>query len=150
MTPRLGNQFPSSIREDFCKRKLIQGAVLRTMAEETNPPKIKLFVVWGAEESLNKIGVSFINSEIQSIKTAKLKALQHPLLLKNNPFLDHNSFLDCSKIYEKDLQKVRDLFIGDTGIYLGDISPGDLSAAKQIIKNAITIETKLKKRYSFV
>ena len=75
MTPRLGDQFPPQFRENFCKRKLIRGAVLRAWTEETVPPKFKLFVVWGLEESLNKIGVSFINREITSIKTQRLQAL---------------------------------------------------------------------------
>lgn len=150
MTPRLGDQFPSKFREEFWKRKLIRGAVLRAWMEETVPPKFKLFVVWGIEESLNKIGVSFINREITSIKTPWLQSLQHPLLLNNNPFLTHDSFLDCSRIYEKDLKKVRDLLMEDTEIFLGDISYEDLSTAEQIIQNATTIETKFKKRYGFV
>lgn len=150
MTPRLGDQFPPQFRENFYKRKLIRGAVLRAWTEETVPPKFKLFVVWGLEESLNKIGVSFINRGITSIKTQRLQALQHPLLLNKNPFLTHDSFLDCSRIYEKDLKKVRDLLMEDTGIFLGDISYEDLSTAEQIIQNATTIETKFKKRYGFV
>ena len=150
MTARLGDHFPPPYREDFCKRNLIRGAVLRAQTELTVPPKIKLFVVWGLEESLNQIGVSFINREITSIKTPWLQSLQHPLLLNKNPFLTHDSFLDCSRIYEKDLKKVYDLLMEDTGIFLGDISYEDLSTAEQIIQNATTIETKFKKRYGFV
>jgi hypothetical protein len=150
MTPRLGDQFPSQIREDFCKRNLIRGAVLRAHTEETVPPKIKLFVVWGLEESLDQIGVSFINSEIKSIKSPRLQALQHPLLSKNNPFLIHDSFLECSRIYEKNLKVVRGLLMANSEVFLGNISPEDLLAAEKIIGNASTIEEKLKKRYGFI
>ena len=149
MTPRLGGQFPPKYREEFCKSHLIKGAVLRTYVEETVPPKIKLFVIWGVEESLNKIGVSFINSDIASIRSQWLQDLQHPLLSRNNPFLVCDSFLDCSRIYEKDFKVVRDLFTENTDIFLGNISPGDLLASEDIIRNAKTIEVKLKRRYGF-
>lgn len=150
MTPRLGDHFPPRFREDFCKKHLIRGAALRAWAEETTPPKIKLFVVWGIEESLNKIAISFFNSEITSIKQQSLRALQCPLLSKNNSFLTNDSFLDCSRIYEKDLEKVRDLLMKDTEVYLGNISSEDLSVAERIIRNAPTIEIKLKKRYVLI
>jgi len=150
MTARLGDHFPPQYREDFCKRNLIRGAVLRAQTELTVPPKIKLFVVWGLEESLNQIGVSFINREIRSIKNPRLQALQHPLLSKNNTFLTYDSFLDCSKIYEKELKKVRDLLIEDTQVFLGNISSKDLFVAEKIIRNATTIEVKLKRRYGFI
>ena len=149
MTPRLGDQFPPEFREDFCSRHLIRGAVLRIWVEDTVPSKVKRLVVWGLEESLNQIGVSFINSEITSIRNPWLQALQYPLLSKNYPFLTHDSFLDCSQIYEKNLDAVRDKLTEDTGIFLGNISSGDLSAAEKIIQNATTIEEKLKKRYGF-
>lgn len=149
MTPRLGDQFPPEFREDFCKKHLVRGAVLRIRTELTVPPKIKLFVVWGSEEFLNQIGVSFINSEITSIRNPRLQALQYPLLLKNHSFLSHDSFLDCSKIYEKGLKAVRDLLTEDIGAFLGEISPHDLLRAEELIRNATTIEEKLKKRYGF-
>jgi len=150
MTPRLGDQFPPKYREDFCKSHLIKGAVLKTYVEETVPPKIKLFVIWGMEESFNKIGVSFINSDIAYIRNKWLRDLQHPLLSRNNPFLTRDSFLDCSRIYEKNFKVVRDLFIEDIDIFLGNISHGDLLASEDIIRNAKTIELKLKRRYGFI
>ena len=150
MTPRLGDLFPLQEREIFCKRNLIRGAVIRTQAEETIPPKIKCFVVWGLVESFNKIGVSFINREIAFIKKTWLQALQFPLLSKNNPFLSRNSFLDCSRIHEKNLKTIRDLVIGNMEVFLGNISLEDLLGAEKVIRRAKTIEDKLKKSYGFI
>lgn len=150
MMIRIGDLFPPQFRKDFCKNHLIKGAALRAPTEITTPPKIKLFVVWQLEESINRIGISFINSEITSIKSTWLQALQCPLSQKNNPFLTHDSFLDCSRIHEKDLNKVRDSLVMDTEIFRGNIFLDDLLKAEEIIRDAITIERKLKKRYGFI
>ncbi len=130
---------------------MVRGAILRAYTKEVIPPKIKLFVIWGFEESLNQIGVSFINSDIIFIKQPWLQALQHPLLLRNYPtILSHDSFLECSKICEMDLKKLRELITNDTSVFLGNVLPADLSASEKIIQNASTIENKLKKRYGFI
>ena len=150
MTPRLGDHFPSKVREDFYNRHLVSGGVLRFHTDVTVPPKIKLFVIWGIEESLDRIGLSFINSEIKSIRNPNLKALQYPLLAKNNCFLSYDSFLDCSKIYEESLKKVRMLLMKDSKVFLAKISSADLLNAKGIISNALTVEDILKKRYGFI
>ena len=150
MTARLGDHFPPEVREDFFKRNLVKGAVLRAQTELTVPPKIKLFVVWGLAESLNQIGISFINREISFVKNPKLQTLQYPLFSINNPFLTYDSYLDCSKIYEKNLKKVRDLLMANNKVFLGNISSNDLLAAEKIIQNAPTIEHKLKRKYGFI
>jgi hypothetical protein len=150
MTPRLGDHFPIKVREDFYNRCLVRGGVLRFHTDITVPPKIKLFVVWGIKESLDRIGLSFINTEIKSIRNPHLKALQYPLLVKNNNFLKNDSFLDCSKIYELSLKTVRNLLKKKCEVFLGRISTMDLSTAEEIISNALTIEDILKERYEFV
>lgn len=148
MTARLGDSFPSEFREDFCDRCLVRGAVLRARVEETIPPKIKLFVIWGSDKTTHQLAVSFINSKMTSIRW--LQTLEHPLLVSNNSFLIHDSFLECHRIYEKDLTKIRELLKAESEIFLGNLSPADLSAAERMISAAKTIEPKLKRKYGFI
>jgi hypothetical protein len=59
MTPSFTSKFPSANKDEFSKLKLVRGLVLRAHTSLTNPPKIKLFVLWGIEESKGKVGISF-------------------------------------------------------------------------------------------
>jgi hypothetical protein len=150
MIPFFSGLFPLQARRAYCARHLKKGVVLRFLTQLTHPPKIKRVVVWGFDESLDKIGLSFINTDISNIRNTYFQGLQYHLPAKGRDYLDHDSYLDCSKIYETCLEEVRNLLVDDPRRHLGDVSSGDLSAASKLIVRATTIEPKLKKRYGFI
>ena len=150
MTPSSSNRFPLQWRKAFCARHLKKGAVLRFHIELTDPPKIKRVVMWGFDESLDKIGLSFINSDISNIRKPYFVSLQYHLPADGRDYLDRDSYLDCSRIYETSLQEVRNLLVDDPRRHLGDVSSDDLSKASKLITRATTIERKLKRRYGFI
>lgn len=150
MTPSPSSRFPLKWRKDFCARHLKRGAVLRFRTELTDPPKIKRVVVWGFDESLDKIGLSFINSDISNIKKPYFVSLQHHLPAEGRDYLDRDSYLDCSKIYETSLEEIRNLLVDDPHVHLGDMSSNDISEGSRLIIRARTIEHKLKRRYGFI
>ena len=43
----LGDIFPDNLKEEFSRRNVKVGSVLRLKVEDTNPPKIKFFIIIG-------------------------------------------------------------------------------------------------------
>lgn len=152
MTPSLGNKFPAKYRQDFCDSHLKKGAVLKIHVEFSRPPKIKRFAVLGIDENCGKALVSFINTEINPnvLCLKHLQDLQLPLPCQDTPYLDRDSYLNCSYLREVDLEWVRNKLVSDPSIYLGQMSPTDLSRIARKIRGAKTIKTKVKKKYGFV
>jgi hypothetical protein len=145
MSGTIGSRFPDQYRKDFRDRHLIPGSVFRLFAPETNPPKIKRFVVLAFDEMAQSAAILFINTERP--KNDYLKTLQQPIPAKDNLFLDHDSFIDCSNFYERDLAHLRVVLTKDPGIYLGTLSKDDLMRASATVKRAKTISLALKRKY---
>lgn len=152
MTTSLGDKFAKEYLESLFSRYLKPGAIFKLLTHHTTPPKIKRFVVVGIEEKIFSIAFLFINSEINLniIKTPHLKSLQMPLAAYDRTYLDHDSYLDCSHLYEWSLHHLKEKYISNTKIYLGQLSDSDLEKAKRHITSAKTITKKLKTRYGFL
>ena len=141
----MGSRFPDQYRKDFCHRHLIPGSVFRLFAPETDPPKIKRFVLLAFDEMAQSAAILFINTERP--KNDYLKTLQQAIPAKDNPFLDHDSFIDCSTLYERDLAHLKTVFAKDPGIYLGSLLNDDLEKANATVKKAKTISPAMKRKY---
>lgn len=145
MTPSLGDVFPTSCKESFSKRKLRPGAVLRFHVELTNPPKVKIFVVLGLDKK--KIDVAFVFINSKPAPNPALKKLQLHLPVKKCPFLNHDSYLDCSQLYELSLQNVKSKLTHSFDAYLGELDERILKDAYMAVVSAKTVEKQLKKKY---
>lgn len=152
MISPLGDKFPLQYRKQFCNRHLKKGAVLRFNIDFTDPPKIKRLVVLGINERFAKIAVSVINTEINPnvIKTKDLQDLQLSLESHSRSYLDHDSYLDCSRLFEIDLQFIRNKIIAEIDVYLGQMADIDIRNTEAKIISARTIPLKLKKSYGFI
>lgn len=151
MTPTLGTLFPQNRRSGFCERHIAVGAVFRLYVPETIPPKIKRIVIIGINEELDCLGILFINSDISTYISMRppLRKLQLSLDADNTRnYLDYDSYLDCSYLYERPKRVLKEKCISDTGIYLGQLSDTDVDKAKQLISSAESIVQKLKTRYT--
>jgi hypothetical protein len=129
---------------------LPRGTVIRAHTSLTDPPKIKLFVVWGFEETKGKIGISFINTESIPLDDPILQKSQLFLPSAGRPYLTHDSYLDCSRIYEEDLIDIKGIISEDPEAIKGKLSQEDLAEAEELIIFSPTVVTKLKKRYGFI
>ncbi len=63
------------------------------------------------------------------------------------PYLSHDSFADCSKVYEKDFDEILKVLENDASSLLGELSADDLRLVRQTIKTARTISVRVKKKY---
>jgi hypothetical protein len=152
MTPRLGNSFPQDSKQFFCKQNLKLGAVFRLRVPHTRPPKTKRFIVIGINAAINSVGFLFVNSEINPniFRSSKLKRLHKLLTKKERSYLDSDSYVDCSFIQEWSLNILKNKFLADMNIYLGQVSDKDMLEIKRLVKSAKTIKKSLKKRYGLI
>ncbi len=148
MSGSIGSRFPKQYRKDFCNRHLVPGSVFRLFAPETTPPKIKRFILLAFDEKAESAAILFINTEI--LRNPYIKALQYPIKASEKLFISHDSFIDCSHLYERDLSPLRRVFIDDLGIYLRSLSSQDLKAMSALVQTAKTISTALKRKYGLL
>jgi hypothetical protein len=141
----IGGRFPEQQRKDFCKRHLVPGSVFRLFSPETSPPKIKRFILLAFDVSAESAAILFINSEVP--RNPYIGPLQYPIKASEKSFVSHDSFIDCSHLYERNLAPFRKAFIDDPGIYLGALSTQDLKAISAIVENAKTVSPILKRKY---
>jgi hypothetical protein len=78
----------SELNKKTIYRTLEKGTVLRMFIDDTDPPKIKRFIVLGLHENKIALGTLFINSEInKNINySTELQSLQDKLESQNNTF----------------------------------------------------------------
>ncbi len=76
--------------------------------------------------------------------------LQLPLLKKDCDFLDRDSYLDCSRLYEWGYGRLVRGIVADVGALLGNLSESQLKKVRNLVKSARTIERKKKKKYGLL
>lgn len=146
MSPIISNSSPKEDRISFCNHHLKPGAVFREYVPHTSPKKIKRFVVISINEQLFSIALLFINSK----KNPKVQDLNLFLAADKWIFLDDDSYLDCSRLYEWSLDILKRKFIAKPQIYLGKFSEADIGKVRKMVTSAKTVERKLKQRYGFI
>lgn len=146
----LGDAFPPEWRENLANENLKVGAVIKLKVPDTTPPKIKRLVVVGIDNTKVLLATIFINTEINInvLNTPELQNLQYELTKTNCPYLDYNSFADCSKIRERNYSDILDFIKKNPGSHLGQLLDEDLSKVKALIKSARTIPVRLKKQFN--
>lgn len=152
MVARLGNFFPQQYRSAYCDGAIRPGAVFRVFVNTTRPPKHKILVVVGLSGDRALVGCLFINSNLNlNINHSnELRNLHMYLESNGREYLEHDSFLDCSQLYEMVFSELHQALESNTEVLRGELSEEDLARAKQIAGAAQTITPKLKKRYGLV
>jgi hypothetical protein len=109
-------------------------------------------VVLGLSGDRALVGCLFVNSNLNLNvnHSDDLRNLHIYLERDGREYLKHDSFLDCSQLFEVTFEELRCTFENDTDILLGEFSIEDLSKAKQRAAGAKTITSKLKKRYGLI
>ena len=143
----LGDFFSEEFRSEYASRSLEPGSIIRMHFRETNPPKIKLFVVLGTSKDKVVLGVVLINSQInpQIFRSATVRAWHIPIMARDYDFLDHDSFVDCTQIFEKSTIELMKSVSETPQIVAGQLNNEDFQHIRQAIKNATTI-AKVQKR----
>lgn len=145
----LGDSFPDKFKSDFSESNIAIGKVLRLKVKDTNPPKIKRFVIVRFSEDKYTLASVYINSEINPNINWSIE--QQELQLKLTPdtreYLSKTSYVDCSRLIIKDYQEILSIVEARPESVLGELNESDLKHVAEKLKEARTIKGKLKKRY---
>lgn len=152
MTPRLGDNFPKNYRAVHTRSVIKIGSVFKFYTRTTTPPKEKLFVIIAQDQQVAVLGLLYINSAINPniFRTEELKKLHISLSRVGRAYLEHDSFLDCSKIESVSLERLKEIHSADSDSYMGELSEEDILRATSKIKEARTITAKDKKLFGFI
>lgn len=147
----LGDKFSIEFKNDHANRGTQVGAVLRLFVEDTNPPKVKFFIVIGMTDDRVSLASLYINSEVNMIKnySQELIDLHLPLLTNDCDFLDHDSFVDCSQLQERNREHIYQNILNSPGAFVGTLKPEQLVTIKNRVISAKTIKGKIKKKFGF-
>jgi len=146
----IGDKFPDSFKEDFAKRNIRVGSVLKLFQTNTTPPKEKRFIIVGITEDSFSLATVYINTSInKNVNYSKeLKSLQLGLEATcERPYLDHNSFVDCSQIYEKNYQQIFNAILKRPEAVIGSVSHLDLKEIKGKLLSSPKISLITKKKF---
>lgn len=142
MNPSLGDEFPNELREKSAKRNIKQGVVLRCevgwFRDKSN--RIKRFVIIGVSEESEEVGCLCINSNInEDCIPERLRKYHHKLEEQGREYLDHNSYINCSEIYTKNYNELKNKLAAEPEVKIGEMSEEDKIDIISIVRNAITI-----------
>ena len=100
-------------------------------------------------ETYASVGYLFVNSEINPnvFFNTRLRSLHLCLDHQIVPFLEHDSWLDCSTIYELPLDDIIKVVSKDPTCHLGFLPQSYFEASIQLLRNAPTIPRKLIIKY---
>jgi hypothetical protein len=114
--------FSHEERLKFVRERFRAGLVVKLFCEFTKPPKFKrsLIVSTHSERPLFFI----INTEPTEFakQNARLRDQHKPIVKQSNPFMKHDSFVDCSTAHDNfDLVEIEEALANDTSLILGSI-----------------------------
>lgn len=146
----LGDHFPED-RDSQPPPIVSVGSVLRLMVDDTTPPKVKFFIVVGQAADGISLASVYINTAVNpNVNWAlELKQLHIPILQKDYPFLTHDSFVDCSKLIERDQGALQQTVNNRPNAHVGLLSSEQLKVYLEVLVNSPTIKGKTKKRFGF-
>lgn len=115
------------------------------MPKNNDATRNKFFIVLGFDDEGNVIGGLVINSKINYNLPPTVTNYQLPISVEQCPFLQHNSFVNCSKI----IVAKRTKFSKET--YRGEISDTELlSLIIETVKESPTINRKQLKDFGII
>lgn len=147
----LGDYFPEKDRKEFAKRKVSVGTVLKLNVLDTNPPKEKRFVVVGSTDDGLILATVYVNSKINPVinYSTELQALHIPVSKQGRDFLNHDSFIDCSKLIERERNEIENAVKNRPHAVIGTISEEDQEIIRKTLISSPTIKGKKKKKFGF-
>ena len=148
----LGDFFPEETRRQLADNNLKIGAVLRFHVPFTNPPKTKRQIVVGFDNDNILLATVLINTEINPnvFPNQILRDLHLKLETNNRNYIEHDSFVDCSKVRPQNKSEIIALLTLEPTAHLGELAPNDLAIVLEKIRNAHTISVHEKRRFGLI
>jgi hypothetical protein len=133
---------PEKAQRILLRAKIKPGSIIHLFCNFINPPHNKFVVVTHIDHHEDELLVFFINSAISPFmaKDPNLVACQISLTKIRYPFLDHDSFLNCSKVIDSiDIDTIIDHLLKTPKDLKGVLLKEESSKVVQAVSIAQTI-----------
>lgn len=150
--PSLGDFFSSDQRKESAERNVKVGSVIKAFVKNTTPPKEKRFIIIAENDDGRFLAVVFINSNINTNvhRTNQLLSLQYQILCGDNEFLERDSYIDCSDIFDYDRSQVIEWVTLNPPCKLGEVESSNLEQILQLVKSSPKISRKTLRQYGLL
>lgn len=138
----LGENFSDEQKAAYVERNLKPSSVIKLFCRTTHPPKEKRLVIVSLTPELIFL---VINTDVPRFYQNKpyLKHQQIKLESGKENFIDHDSWLDCSKIFQEfDVDDVREILLNDISRILGNLSNDLILNVMDVVVESETLEQK--------
>ena len=151
----LWDNFSNGLKKSTIESHLKPANIFKFHNTQSNPPKIKFItLIANRKDAVNEsFAYLFINSNInQQIYGKHHELIQlHEIILKSDyDFLEHNSYIDCNKIYEINQDELYRRCEENIGIYSGTLNNIDFQKVIQKVKKSTCIKNELKTAYDLI
>jgi len=92
-------------------------------------------------------GNSDSNLNRKTAWSIELESLNLFFEMDGRPYLDHNSWIDCSDLIIRDISEIQIIIQNRLAAVIGNVSAEDLSLIIQTLNQAHTIKGKTKKKF---
>lgn len=129
--------------------EITPGTVLKLFVSETNPPKLKRFVVIGCSQDEVQLATVYINSQINKriSYSIELECLHFQVISKGRSWLDHDSWIDCSDLIIRETKEILSAVRQRPEAIIGKLSTEDFAGVIRLLKTSRKIKGKTKKRF---
>jgi len=137
----------SQYNNDIIDNKIQIGSIVSINCDGIDHPKWNIILDIMDDKCL--IASVFINSEINffHINSPELVALQYPIKKIDFPFLDHDSYIDCSNLFEKHYKEYKVTLINNAIRKIGELSEPEIESIYEFVRKSKNIKGKTKKKY---
>ncbi|PWJ59466.1 hypothetical protein CLV98_102300 [Dyadobacter jejuensis] len=127
------------------------GQVFRMKVKDTNPPKIKRFVLVSQSSDRVTLASVYINSKINLKVNFNILLKSHhiPLSKEGRDYLTKDCFVDCSQLKELISSELELHVKNNPKIIIGQLSTADLETLRNRIRDSEILKGKTKRRLGF-
>lgn len=148
----LGDFFPEDFKQSFAERSIEIGQSILIKINSFNINYDKYIVLIGFDNANDEFGTVVINSEVNDniFPTPYLKSLHVEIDENNHPFLEENSFINCTEIKPFHKQQLIDFLKANPERLVGNVSVDVLKKVHLTLMDAKTITIFEKKKYGLI
>ncbi|MBS9767987.1 MAG: hypothetical protein KGV44_10680 [Flavobacteriaceae bacterium] len=147
----LGDLFPNELKQEFAKRNIDLGSAILIKIPDFTVSYDKYIIVVAKDNSETDLAYVVINSVINDNVAYNdyLKSLHIKIDKEYHSFLERDSYVDCSKLREFQIQKVIDFLTQNPERAVGNVIEETLKQIHITITNAKTIAPFVKRKFGF-
>lgn len=132
---------------DIIDQKITIGSVISIDIDGINHPKWNIILDFTNDMCL--VASVFINTNIyfKIINNKELEELQYHIDIEKIPFIEHNSVIDCSKVFIEPYEKYKAALINNAVRKKGELPKDEIDNVVNLLRKSKEITRKTKKKF---